>query len=90
MVWTIEFEKKAKKEFSALDKSAQKQIHKFLLKLMTQVNPRQFGEALTGNMGSFWRYRIGDYRIICSLEDAVLTVRVLRVKHRREVYKKEI
>ncbi|MFZ3068687.1 MAG: type II toxin-antitoxin system RelE/ParE family toxin [Gammaproteobacteria bacterium] len=89
MAWTIDFDKKAKKEFSSLDKSAQKQIDKFLLKLMKSANPRQFGEALKGNMQSFWRYRVGDYRLICSIEDNVLTVIVLRVKHRKEVYKKE-
>ncbi len=90
MVWTIEFDKKAKKEFASLDKSAQKQIDKFLLKLMKSANPRQFGEALKGDMQSFWRYRVGDYRLICSLEDKILTVVVLRVKHRKEVYKKDI
>lgn len=90
MVWTIDFDKKAKKEFASLDKTAQKQIDKFLLKLMKSANPRQSGEALKGNMQSFWRYRVGDYRLICSIEDNVLTVIVLRVKHRKEVYKKNV
>ena len=90
MAWTIDFDKKAKKEFASLDKSAQKQIDKFLLKLMKSTNPRQLGEALKGNMQSFWRYRVGDYRLICSIEDKVLTVVVLRVKHRKEVYKKNV
>ena len=90
MAWTIDFDKKAKKEFSKLDKSSQKQIDKFLLKLMKSTNPRKFGEALKGNMQLFWRYRVGDYRLICKLEDKVLTVMVLRVKHRKEVYRKNI
>lgn len=90
MAWTIDFDKKAKKEFSSLDKSTQKQIDKFLLKLTKSANPRQFGEALKGNMQSFWRYRIGDYKLICNIEDNVLTVVVLRVKHRKEVYKKNV
>ncbi|OGT63510.1 MAG: hypothetical protein A3E85_00820 [Gammaproteobacteria bacterium RIFCSPHIGHO2_12_FULL_45_12] len=55
MAWTIDFDKKAKKEFASLDKSAQKQIDKFLLKLMKNANPKQLGEALKGNMQSFWR-----------------------------------
>jgi mRNA interferase RelE/StbE len=90
LAWTIDFDKKAKKEFVSLDKSAQKQIDKFLLKLIKSANPRKFGEALKGNMQSFWRYRVGDYRLICSIEDNVLTVVVLRVKHRKEVYKKNV
>lgn len=90
MAWTIDFDKKAKKEFASLDKSAQKQIDKFLLKLMKSANPRQLGEALKGNMQSFWRYRVGDYRLICSIEDKVLIVIVLRVKHRKEVYKNDL
>jgi len=62
------------KAVSALHKSTQKQIDKFLLKLIRRANPRQFGEALKGSMQSLWRYRIGDYRLICD----------------REVYKKNL
>lgn len=90
MDWKIEFDKKAKKEFTSLDKATQKQIDKFLLKLMKSANPRQFGEALKGNMKSFWRYRVGDYRLICTIEDNIVTVLILRVKHRKEIYKKDI
>ena len=89
MVWTIDFDKKAAKEFKALDKPVQKQIDKFLLKLMKSKNPRQFGDALTGNLKSFWRYRIGDHRLICKIEDEILTVLVVRVRHRKEVYKND-
>lgn len=88
MTWTIEFDKTASKEFKKLDKDAQKQIDKFLLKLIKAKNPRQFGDTLTGNLKSFWRYRVGDYRLICSIEDHILTVLVVRVRHRKEVYKK--
>lgn len=90
MTWAINFDKKAKKELVSLDKSTQKQIDKFLLKLIKSANPRQFGEALKGNMQSFWRYRVGDYRLICNIEENVLTVIVLHVKHRKEVYKKKV
>ena len=79
--------KKHKNEFTKLDKPIQKQIDKFLLKLAKSANPRQFGEALKGNMQAFWRYRVGDYRLICDIEDKVLTVLVVRVQHRKEVYK---
>ena len=90
MVWTIEFDKKASKEFKGLDKPTQKQIDKFLLKLMKSRNPRQYGDALQGSLKSFWRYRVGDYRLVCSIEDEILAVLVVRVKHRREVYKADI
>lgn len=89
MTWTIEFDKKASKEFKRLDKFTQKQVDKLLLKLEKSQNPRRYGEALTGTLGGFWRYRVGDYRLICSIEDDIVTVLVLHVKHRREVYKKK-
>jgi mRNA interferase RelE/StbE len=50
-------------------------------------NPRKFGKALRGELGEFWRYRVGDYRILCKLEDEVWTVLAVKVGHRREVYR---
>lgn len=87
MAWKIEFDKKARKEFANLDKSIQKQIDKFILKLAKSKNPRQMGEGLKGNLQPFWRYRIGNYRLLCSIEDNTVTILILRVKHRKEVYK---
>ncbi len=87
MAWTIEFDTKAAKEFKKLDKATQKQLDKFLLKLMKSANPRHIGRALKGSLQSFWRYRVGDYRLICSIEDKIVTILVLRVDHRREIYK---
>lgn len=89
MAWTIEFDKKAEREFKKLDKVNQKKIDKFLLRLIHN-KPRNIGRALKGKLGSLWRYRIGDYRLICNIEDKILTVVVLRVSHRRHVYKKEM
>ncbi len=88
MTWKIEFDKKAKKEFATLSNSAQKQIDKFLLKLIKSPNPRKYGEALKGNLPTFWRYRVGDYRLICNIEDKILTILVLKINHRKEVYKR--
>ena len=87
MAWTIEFDKKAKKEFASLGKPIQKQIDKFLLKLIKSENPRMFGEALKGNLQPFWRYRVGDYRIICQVNDEKITVLILAIGHRKEVYR---
>jgi mRNA interferase RelE/StbE len=51
-------------------------------------NPRDTGKALTGNLlGAFWRYRVGDFRIICDIQDAKLCVLVVQIGHRREVYR---
>ena len=90
MVWTIEFDKKAEKEFKKLDKAIQKKIDRLIIKLSKSRNPRDTGKPLKGKLGPFWRYRIGDYRLICSIEDKILTIVVLRVSHRRYVYDKEI
>ena len=90
MAWTIEFDKKAEKEFKKLDKATQKKIDRLIIRLSKSKNPRNAGKSLKGKLGSFWRYRVGDYRLICSLEDKILTIVVLRVSHRRYVYNKEI
>ena len=90
MAWTIEFDKKAEKEFKKLDKATQKKIDRLIIKISKSKNPRDTGKLLKGKLGSFWRYRIGDYRLICSIEDKILTIVVLRVSHRRYVYNKEI
>ena len=87
MAWTIDFDKKAKKEFSSLGNPIQKQIDKFLLKLIKSNNPRIFGEALKGNLQSLWRYRVGDYRIICQINNEKITVLILAIGHRKEVYR---
>ena len=50
-------------------------------------NPRHFGEALVANLSGLWRYRVGDYRIICRIQDDVVVVLVLSIGHRREIYK---
>ncbi len=87
MTWTIKFNKKSEKELSKLDKQAQVTIINFLLKLEKKSNPRDTGRALKGELGLFWRYRVGDYRIICKIEDEMITVLVLAIGHRKEVYK---
>lgn len=87
MGWTIKFNKKSEKELSKLDKQAQIKIADFLLKLEKTSNPRETGRALKGEIGLFWRYRFGDYRIICQIEDEAVTILALTVGHRKEVYR---
>jgi len=90
LAWKIEFTKKAKKEFIKLDKTTQKQISKFISKIEYSYDPKNFGEALTGDLHMFWKYRVGNYRLICNMKDDVFMVQIIRIGHRREVYKKEI
>jgi len=87
LVWTVKLNKKSEKELSKLDKETQIKITNFLLKLEKSANPRESGRPLKGDLGLFWRYRIGDYRIISQIKDATVTVFVLSVGHRKEVYR---
>lgn len=78
MSWTVEFQEQALKDLKRLDKMAQKQIlHYLSTRIEGSENPRQFGRSLAGNKKGLWRYRIGNYRVICSLEDKSCIVLVL-------------
>ena len=89
MAYSIEFAPEAVRELSKLDKPVSQRILKFLRdRLATIKNPRSIGSALKGSkLGEFWKYRVGDYRIICHIEDKRLLILVLRIGHRREVYR---
>lgn len=90
MVWQIKFDNKAKKELSGLDKPVAKRIINFLRERVSPLeDPRSIGEALKGSrLGEFWKYRIGDYRVIASIEDKELKILVVRVGNRKEIYRK--
>lgn len=89
MGWTIEYEAAARKELSKLDKQIARRITGFMRDRVASLeNPRSIGLPLTGSdLGELWRYRVGDYRIICEIQDENIVVLVLRVGHRREVYR---
>lgn len=89
MAWIIEFDAAATKELARLDKPVAKQITAFLRERVAPLeDPRSIGEALKGpRLGEFWKYRVGDYRIICAIEDGRLTILVVRIGNRREVYR---
>ncbi len=88
MAWTIEFDPDARRELEKLDKSVSNRILKFLRERVAALdNPRTIGERLRGPLRQYWKYRIGDYRLICSIKDDRLVVIVVRVSHRRDVYK---
>lgn len=90
MAWLIEIDDKAKKELARLDRSAAKRITTFLRERVAALDdPRSIGEALKGSkLGAFWKYRVGDYRIIASIEDSSLRILVVRIGNRKEVYRK--
>ena len=90
--WTIEFTDAARKDIKRLGHTDAKRIRNFLRDpVATSSNRRQFGLALTGNeLGGLWRYRVGDYRIICELQDNRLVVLVIEIGHRREVIDKAL
>ncbi len=89
MAWTLEFTPNAQKQLDDLDKTVSRRILKFLYERVGQFeNARQIGDRLQGTLSRFWKYRVGDYRIICTIEDEKLVIVVLRIGHRREVYKR--
>ncbi|MBU1196791.1 MAG: type II toxin-antitoxin system RelE/ParE family toxin [Proteobacteria bacterium] len=88
MLWKVEFEKEAEKELDRIDRPQAKRILKYLFeRIATTDDPRRFGEALKQNLSGLWKYRVGNYRIICSIKEEMVTVLVVRVGHRRKVYK---
>ena len=88
MAWTIEYAETAKKQLRKLDKLAARRIVDFMDdRIAPSDDPRSLGKALKGALGALWRYRVGDYRILCSIQDDVLTVLVLQIGNRREVYR---
>lgn len=85
--YNVEFSERFKKEFKKLDKYTQKMIRSWINKnLVNCSNPRQHGKSLTANRKNQWRYRIGDYRLICEIRDNELIILALMIGHRREVY----
>ena len=89
MAYSVELSESADRELSKLDPQHRKRILRFLCERLAKLNdPRSLGEALHGSLlGEFWKYRVGDYRLICKLEDDRLIVLVLRIGHRREIYR---
>ena len=87
MSYNIEYTQRFAKEFKKLDKYTQKLIKAWTTKNLAGTdNPRQHGKGLTSNRSGQWRYRIGDYRLICEIKDNELVILALTIGHRSEVY----
>jgi mRNA interferase RelE/StbE len=88
MKWKIEFEKNATKELKKLDKQTAKRIINFMIRIQNLDNPRSIGEALKGSsLNAFWKYRMGDYRLICEIRDTTILIIVIKIGHRKEIYR---
>jgi mRNA interferase RelE/StbE len=89
LAFRVEFDPAALKDLRKLDRAVQQRLVGFLrTRVATLEDPRSLGEALAGaRLGSYWKYRVGDWRIICDIQDERIVVRVLRIGNRREIYR---
>lgn len=88
MAWTIDVSDRAVRSLRKMDKQIARRIRDELEEIAKLDDPRSRGKALVGNLAGLWRYRVGDYRVVCDIEDGVLVILVVDVAHRREVYKR--
>ena len=84
--WKAEFTPEARRQFERLDRSVQRRIQTYLNDNVLAGDPRRFGRALRGNLSGLWRYRVGDFRLIAKLEDAIVTVIIIKTGHRSVIY----
>ena len=88
MDWKIEYSPDAIRQLNKLDQPIRRKLFRYLEEhIQGCKNPRHFGAALVANLSGFWRYRVGDYRIICEIQEEKVIVLVLIIGHRREIYK---
>jgi mRNA interferase RelE/StbE len=89
LAWKISYTDTARKQLRKLDPPVARRLLDFMdERVAGQADPRSTGKPLTGPvLGSFWRYRVGDYRIICDLRNDILVVLVLQIGNRKDVYR---
>ena len=87
MKYSVVLSNKARKNLKKLNKTVSAMLIAWIRKNLHETeNPRALGKALTANLSGLWRYRVGDYRIITEIQDEIITVLVLEIGHRREIY----
>ncbi|RST84462.1 type II toxin-antitoxin system RelE/ParE family toxin [Aquibium carbonis] len=87
-MWTVDFDAQVDRELVRLAPRDRQRILRFLRERVAPLdNPRDLGEALAGSLSGYWKYRVGDYRVIAKIEDRKVTILVVRIGHRREVYR---
>ncbi len=88
LTWTVAISPLAARQLARLDRIVSRRIQKFIRERLAITNdPRQYGRALQGQLQGLWRYRVGDYRLICQIQDEKCVVLVLTAGHRSEAYK---
>lgn len=87
MAYKIALAEPAKKTLKKLPKEVGQRIKAKLISISSLDDPRSDGKALTGNLKGYWRYRAGDYRIVCEIHDDEVVVLVVDIGHRREIYR---
>lgn len=88
MAWQIEVTDVARKQLKKMDHAEARLIRDYLRKRVQPLDdPRQLGKPLKGQLSELWRYRVGDYRLVCQLQDDKLVVLLVRVGHRKEIYR---
>lgn len=88
MGWRVEFLPAADKTLGRLDRQHQRRIQKFIqARLLTDDDPHRLGEACTGPLKGYWKYRIGDYRLVCEIQDRARVILVIAIGDRKELYR---
>lgn len=88
MAWRVEFLPAADKAFGKLDRQHQRRIRKFIdTRLLTPDDPRRLGEAYTGPLKGYWKYRVGDHRLVCEIREQSKTVVVVAIGDRKDIYR---
>jgi mRNA interferase RelE/StbE len=88
LAWRIEIAESAERQLAKLDKQTARRITKYLRERIAPLeDPRSLGEGLKGQLREYWKYRVGDYRIIADIQDDVLRILVVRLGNRKEVYR---
>lgn len=88
MSYVVSYSDAVKKQFKKLDKKILQKILEYMENIEKLQNPRSRGKRLVGNRSDFWRYRVCDYRVLCKIEDMYLTIFIIEVEHRKNVYKR--
>lgn len=88
MAWTIDYTETAQATLKKLDRAIARRIVDYMDERVALLDDvRSSGKALTGPLGGFWRYRVGDFRVICDIQEGALRVLVIEIGNRREVYR---
>ena len=88
MAWAVSFTPDAEKTFGKLDRPLQRRIQKFIdSRLQTDEDPRRLGEAYTGPLKGYWKFRVGNHRLVCEIKDKAMRILVIAIGDRKEVYR---